>query len=258
VIRIVLLVLLLGCAPRGTPATPVRILVAANFRDCLQELADAYAGRTDQAFTISSGATGQLYAQIVAGAPCDLFFAADRERPQRLVAAGRVAPDDCRTYAVGQLALVGLGDSIQTGGAFAAMTEHALADPHAKLAIANPDLAPYGRAARQALEARGLWQRVQPQLVRGQNVNQAWQFVRTGAARVGLVSVAQLVAAERAGEARVLGTRFRVPADLHEAIVQQVAVLDDAPAAAREFLAFVFGPDGERIRLEFGYGVAPE
>lgn len=258
-IRAVVLAVLISFVPRGASAAPVRILVAANFRTCLQELTEAFATETRQTFTISSGATGQLYAQIVSGAPCDLFFAAGQERPRLLVDAGRARAGDCLTYALGELALVGLAATpAATDGSIAAAITRALRDPRAKLAIANPQLAPYGRAAQQALTAAGLWDQVQPQLVRGQSINQAWQFVRAGAAQLGFVSVAQVRAAERVGQAASLGTRLDVPATLHAPIVQQVVLLTGAPRAAREFLEFVLGPEGRRIRRECGYGVPPE
>ena len=259
VFKILVLLLLIGGAPRGANGAEVRILVAANFRDCLQELADVYAQRTGQTFKISSGSSGQLYAQIMTGAPCDLFFAADTVRPRRLVEEGRVEAKDRLTYAVGQLVLAGRGiDPAAGGSTIAFAVDHVLLQKNAKLAIANPELAPYGRAAQQVLESCDRWEPAQAHLVRGQNVGQTWQFLESGAAQLGFVSLAQVLAAERRGDNFRLGTKILVHQSLHDPIEQQVVVLKAASTEARKFLAYVLGLEGKAIRLEFGYRMPPE
>jgi len=259
VFKILVLLLLIGGAPRLANGAEVRILVATNFRDCLQELADVYAQQTGQSFKISSGSSGQLFAQIVAGAPCDLFFAAGTVRPQRLVNEGRAAAKDRLTYAIGQLVLAGRGVDPAAGGSTIAFAiDHVLLQSNTKLAIANPELAPYGRAARQVLKSYDRWEPAQAHLVRGQNVGQTWQFLASGAAQLGFVSLAQVLAAERTGNGFRLGTKILVHRSLHDPIEQQVVVLKAASTEARNFLAYVLGPEGKAIRLEYGYRISPE
>ncbi|VAX02818.1 Molybdenum ABC transporter, substrate-binding protein ModA, partial [hydrothermal vent metagenome] len=113
---------------------------------------------------------------------------------------------------------------------------------------ANPKLAPYGRAAQQVLEARGLWQTLRPRMVRGENVGQALQFVHSGNAELGFVALSQI---QRPGQA-VTGSHWLVPEDLYAPVVQQAVLLTDNPLAA-DFLHFVQGTEGRDITRSFGY-----
>jgi len=254
---LVILLTVLTIMPRGVFAEPVRIMVAANFKDCLTELADRHTARTGQEILLSSGATGMLFAQITAGAPCHIFFAADAERPWRLVAAGLASLESQVTYAVGRLVLWNPhADATATDINTALDTAQFAAGHH--LALANPLHAPYGRAAQQTLQAAGRWDAVQPHLVKGQSVGQTWQFVYTGAARLGFVSLAQIRAAERADPTASLGLVFIVPTGLHDLIVQRAVLMSGAPPAAARFLAFVQSAEAVGVVREFGYEVPTE
>lgn len=226
-------------------AAELQVAVAANFQRTLAEIAERFAEHTGHRLLLSSGSTGKHYAQIRHGAPFDLFFAADRERPRRLEREGLGVPGTRFSYALGRLVLWsprsglvdGRGEVLRTG-------------EFRHLAIANPRLAPYGRAAKELLQARGLWQALQPRLVRGENIAQAYQFVRSGSAELGLIALAQLPGDEPGPQ----GSRWLVPADLHAPIEQQALLLRDSPAG-RALLEFVRGPVGAAIIRDRGYAV---
>src|SRR6185503_13564172 len=192
----------------------------------------------------SSGSTGGHYAQIKNGAPFEAFFSADAERPRLLEAEGIAVPGSRFLYAIGRVALwssrAGYVDAdgkvLETGD-------------FRHLAIANPELAPYGAAAREVLMARGLWGRLQPRLVTSQDIGQAYGFVKTGNAELGFVAWAQLK--QPSGE--VAGSYWLVPESLHEPIEQEAVLLRDVPAA-RALMEFVKSPEAREIIRSHGYG----
>ncbi|HFD78780.1 MAG TPA: molybdate ABC transporter substrate-binding protein [Gammaproteobacteria bacterium] len=230
--------------PSGLAAAAgIRIAVASNFAPTLHDIAARFHAHHGDEVTLVTGSTGKLYAQIVNGAPVDAFFAADSERPQRLEAQRLARAGSRFTYALGRLVLwsprEGLVDA--AGAVLQRGNFH-------HLAIANPRLAPYGRAARQLLEQLGLWDKLAPRLIRGENIGQAFQFVHGGHAELGLVAAAQLVRS-RAG-----GSRWRPPSSLYAPIRQQAVQLTDSPAT-RDFLAFTRGEEARRLIAEQGYGL---
>lgn len=233
------------------PAAEIRIAVAGNFAGCLQALAPAYEAASGDRLVSSSASTGKLFAQIRAGAPFDVFLAADAERPQRLEAEGLAVPGSRFTYAVGRLVLWGAGLDAAAPEDWLAVLD---GTGFAHLALANPRLAPYGRAAREALTAAGRWEALQPRLVLGENVGQTFQFAATGAAELGLVAWSQIRGQQRRGEA-VGGRWWLVPAAGHAPIVQQAVLLTAAAdtAAARRFLDYLCGPEARILLAEFGY-----
>lgn len=227
----------------GGRAEDVRVAVAANFADTLRELGKAFEARTPHRLVVSVGSTGKLYAQILHGAPFDLFLAADAKRPRLLEEAGGGVRGTRATYAVGRLVLWVPG-------------RDALEDPRgwiregdwSHLALANPRLAPYGRAARQVLAHLGVWERLGPRLVRGENVGQTYQFVATGAAQGGFVALSQL---RRPGQP-VEGTTWLVPPELHDPVEQQVLLIRERPGA-RAFLEYLLGPEARGPIEAYGY-----
>lgn len=226
-------------------ADTIRVAVASNFADPLRPIARRFEAGTGHTVILSPGSTGKLFAQIVNGAPFDVFLAADTERPARLERDGVAVPGSRSTYAVGRLILWSprpgyvdeRGAVLETG-----RFRH--------LAIANPKLAPYGKAAREVLEARGLWAALQGRLVRGENIGQAFQFVNSGNAELGLVAYAQV---RRPGHP-VAGFGWLVPQSLHAPIAQQAVLLKDRDAA-RAFLAFLRSEAATEILRGFGYGI---
>jgi molybdate transport system substrate-binding protein len=233
----------------GAPAAradTVLVAVATNFVAALDTLEPAFTAQTGHALNRAAGATGQLYAQIVSGAPFDVLLAADQERPTRLAAEGLGAAASQFTYAQGQLVLFG-----PTAPERIAQGLNGLADASLRrLAIANPLLAPYGLAAQQTLEQLGLWQTLQPKLVRGENIGQALTLVVTGNAELGFVAGSQVLDAPAA---QIL----RVPASYYDPIRQDAILLTraaDRPAAL-SFMAFLHSAAARELIERAGYTV---
>ena len=216
--------------------------MAANFTAAGREIAAAFEDATGDTALLSFGSTGQLYAQIVQGAPFDVFLAADQERPERAEREGLAVSGSRRTYAVGRLVLFSAEAGRVTG-------PDALRDPGLRrIALANPALAPYGRAALEVAEALGMADILRNRQVIGANVSQAHQFVRTGNAELGFLALSQV--ARTSG-----GSRWLVPEDLHTPIRQQAVLLEagrDNPAAGR-FLDFLGSATARKILRRHGY-----
>lgn len=246
IIRPVLLGLALGCWVLPASAERITVAVAANFTVTMNALVEAFERDGDHTVVVASGSTGKHYAQILHGAPFDVFLAADSERPALLEANGQAVAGSRVTYAVGRLALWSPDpDLVDPRG------EVLGTDRFHRLAIANPRLAPYGEAARQVLVELGLYQDLRAKLVQGENIGQAYQFVHSGAAELGLVAYAQL---HRPGvEPR--GSFWLVPRQLHQPLLQQAVILEDSPAA-RALLAFLQSRQAQRIIQDFGYDIA--
>ncbi len=240
--RLVALLLLMMSA--GVSADRVRVAVASNFRPTLDALVQAFESGSEHRVEVVSGSTGKLYAQIVQGAPFDLLLAADAERPRRLEAEGRIRPGSRFTYAIGRLVLWS-PDPQRVDGEGRVLKQ----GDFRYLAIANPKLAPYGRAARQLLQAMGLWPDLQGRLLRGENIAQAYHFVASGNAELGFVAWSQLRGPAGRGEE---GSWWLPTGNLHDPIEQQLVLLSDR-AGARAFHAFLAGAEAERIIESHGY-----
>lgn len=243
VLRLFALSLALGFALGLRPASAdeVRVSVAANFLATAETLGEAFERETGHRLVLSSGSTGTLFAQIQAGAASDVFLAADAERPQALAAAGRA--EDRFVYAVGRLALVGSALSDPAHGDEALRT-----GSFRTLALATPASAPYGRAAQEALQRLGHWDRLQGRLVFGQSVSQAHQLVRSGGAELGFVAWSQAKAADEPA--------WLVPAYFHTPLRQEAVLLTKAPAAAA-FWAFLRTPSAQSLIARAGYDLPP-
>lgn len=230
---LLLIAAIAGCGDAGRPE-PLRVAVASNFAATLDTLAAAWRASGGGPLEAVPGATGVLATQIRNGAPFDVFLAADARRPDLLAAEG-TAVDSAFVYALGTLVL--------WTPAAAAAGHGALTDL-GRLAVANPEVAPYGIAAMQTLAGLGLLEELAPRLVRGANVAQAFQFAATGNADAAMVAASQVLSQS--------GGRWEVPADLHEPIVQKAVLVRDG-ASARAFLAFLRGPAAREIIRRHGY-----
>ncbi len=222
---------------------PLRIAAASDLQNVLPILAGRFTQRNKVEVTLTFGASGQLTEQIKQGAPFDVFLAANQAFVKNLAAARLVRPDSVRQYARGTLVL-----AVHPGSSRVVSGLPDLAKPEVKrIAIANPATAPYGAAAKQALERSGLWASIEPKLVRAESVRQALQFVETGNAEAGFASHANA----RTAKVRVV----EVDPELYDPIVQALGVIaeskrgDDAEAFAR----FVLGDEGQRILAEYGF-----
>ena len=207
-------------------AETVHVAIAANFTAVAEELAPLFAAATGHEVIYSFGATGLLYAQIVQGAPFEVFLAADTARPAQAVAEGFAVEGSVFTYAIGALALYSPSLDLSDGAAVLA------AGQFDKLAIADPATAPYGRAAIQVIEALGLGDAIAPKLVTGENISQALQFTQSGNAALGFVAAGQVI-----GRPGV----WLVPIDLYEPIRQDAVLLKAGQAnpAAAAFIDFL-------------------
>ncbi|BCO32720.1 molybdate-binding periplasmic protein ModA [Thiohalobacter sp. COW1] len=230
--------------PLPATADTLTLAVASNFARPMQALVEAYEAEHPHRVRLSIGSTGKLYAQIRHGAPFDAFFAADRERPQRLESEGLAVSGSRFTYAVGRLVLWSPepGRIVAAGKALGR-------DDYAHLAIANPRLAPYGLAARQALAEMGLWGHVQSRLVRGENIGQTFHFVSSGHAELGFVALSQLP--RNAGNA-ISGSHWVVPASLYDPIEQQAVRLSES-TATRDFMRFMRSEQARTLIHGYGY-----
>lgn len=240
--RAAALALLLIAATISAHAGEVRVAVAANFTDAAKEIGAAFDAATGHHAVFSFASTGQLYIQIAGGAPFDVFLAADQARPQKAVTDGLGDPDHRFTYARGRLALYSREAGLVTG------PESLDTGDLGKLAIANPQTAPYGAAALQALTHLGRLERFTGEMVQGTNIAQTYQFVATGNARLGFVAASQIAGHED-------GSRWIVPDHLHDAIAQDAVLLKAAADqdAALAFLAFLKGPQALAILQKYGY-----
>lgn len=231
-----------GAAQAGS----IQVAVASNFLVPLNEIAAAFTSEHAVEVRVSSGATGKHYAQIVNGAPFDVFLAADQARPQRLVDEGLAVDESLFTYAQGRLVL--------WAGAGQPLSEDGLAglDPAAvrRFGIANPRTAPYGAAAQQALKRLGLEQALADRLVYAENVTQVLQFLATGNVTHVLVA-----ASHTSMKGKPDGDWVLVPADLHDPIRQDAVLLERAAdnVAAVEFLAFLKEEQAKEILARYGY-----
>jgi molybdate transport system substrate-binding protein len=230
--RCTALLLLLFVSPLWAKE-PVRVAVAANFKQTLQQITTRYEAQTGRRVTLSSASTGVLYNQIVHGAPFDLFFAADRETPEKLVSLG-TAVSGTFCYARGSLVLAG-GDG----------TLAQLANPQLSLAIANPVTAPYGVAAMQVLAREEFKPGDTRKLVRGNNIVQAYQFWYSGAVDLALVP-----------RALAPDTATPIPQSWHQALEQHAVVLmhNDAVDA---YLDWIRSDTVRSLITEAGYEPCP-
>ena len=238
----IFLILLLADAVRADD--PLTVAVASNFARSAAELASQFEGETGITVRLSNGSTGKLYAQIVNGAPFDLFLAADSERPAKLEESGLAVAGSRFTYARGRLALWSAKfddchDALRAGG---------------WIALANPETAPYGRAAREYLHAAGFWDDVKDRIAYGENVMQAMQFAAVGNADTGVVAQSVLD-----GPYTPDGKcTWAVPQELHEPIEQQAVLLAKArdDTRALRLIAFLQSDTALGIIERHGYEVS--
>ncbi len=244
---------LLSAFPRATPASErtLSVATAANLKSAMEELRNGFeAEHPGTTVSITLGASGAFVAQIRNGAPFDVFFSADAEYPRQLAESGLGRREDLAVYAIGKLVVwVPRGSPIDLAGKGVA----AVADPAVKkLAIANPALAPYGRAAQAALEAAGVAAAVKDRLVLGQDASQTAHFARSGAADAAFIPLSIALSPELRD-----GKTFTVPPSTYPRLDQAAIVLSGArdPELARELLRFVTGAKGRAILAACGYAL---
>ncbi|WP_130471985.1 molybdate ABC transporter substrate-binding protein [Candidatus Magnetaquicoccus inordinatus] len=240
-----LLLLLFGNTLLG--AATLQVAVASNFTAPAQRLAERFAQESGEQAVLSFASTAKLYAQISNGAPFDCFLAADAESADKLLRAGRAVAGSRLTYALGKLLLWSAQSGYVDG-----QGERLRRGDFAHLALADPRLAPYGRAAVEVLRALGLLESLQSKWVLGENIAQTHQFVATGNAELGFVALAQ----QFEGGALNKGSAWLVPEELYQPI-RQVAVLlergKENPAALA-WMRFLQTEQARAIIRSYGYG----
>lgn len=252
-----LLALLAACGPEPAAEAPlaegagektqgaaavVTVAAASDLAVAFGELADLFRDRHGMEARVVLGSTGLLARQIAQGAPFDVFFAANQSFVDELIAAGHGTAETRALYARGRIVTwVPTGSAPRELGALRG-------ERFARIAIANPEHAPYGLAARQALEASGLWTDLLPRIVYGENVNQTLQLVTSGNVEVGIVALS-LALARRDGDWAL------IDGDLHEPIDQALVMTSAAqnPAGARAFVNLVSSPEGRAIMRRYGF-----
>ena len=244
-------VLVTGCGTSSDSPSkpePLRIAAASDLRTVLPKLIEAFSRNHAIAIEPTFGASGQLAQQIRQGAPFDLFLAANRKFVADLAASGDVRTETVHDYARGTLVL-----AVHDSSAPIVKNLADLARPEVqRIALANPDLAPYGLAGKQVLERSKLWDVVQPRLAQSETVAQALQFVRTGNAEVGFVGKAI---------ADVPGVRtIAIDESLYDPLIQGLGVITRSKntAEAEEFAQFLQSAEGQSILREAGFGPPSE
>jgi molybdate transport system substrate-binding protein len=239
-----------GFYPQDKPSAPeLTVAAAADLSSALKDVADGFEKKTGVKVRLSFGASGALTQQIQNGAPFDVFFSADMEYPQQLIAAGAADGASLYQYAIGKLVLWVPEDSPLD-------VEHKgmdiLLDPTVKkIAIANPQHAPYGRAAAAALKHAGLYDRVADRLVMGENISQAAQFVESGNAQAGFVALAHAIAPAMQGK----GKYWVVPAEDYPPLAQGVVVLSRSQhkKEAADFLDYIKTKEASEVLKKYGF-----
>jgi molybdate transport system substrate-binding protein len=247
--RKVLIVLILAVVSRSvTSAQQINIAAAADLNYALRELAHRFEQKTGDKVNLSFGASGNLYSQITNGAPFDLFFSADEEYPKNLVAAGIAEGPSLKTYAIGHLVLWVPNSSALDP---AELQMQLLTQPSVKrIAVANPQHAPYGRAAMAAIEHYDLKDKVASKLVFGESVSQAAQFVQSGNAQVGLIAMSLAMSPTMLAA----GKYWELPSDAYREFRQAAVLIASSKQkkAAASFLDFVLSSEGAAVFKQFG------
>jgi molybdate transport system substrate-binding protein len=241
-----LLLPLSACGSAQTPtAAPVELTVAAaaDLQFAFTEIGELFEMETGNEVTFSFGSTGQLAQQIENGAPFDLFAAANISFVDDLAKKNLVLSDTVALYARGRIVLAVNRES----GISAVTLQDLLSDKITHIAIANPEHAPYGVAAKEALQSAGVWEQIQSKIVYGENVRQTLQFIQTGDAQAGIVALSVANVPEV--------TWALLDNSLHNPLDQALAVVSSSPHAdvAREFAAFINGETGRPIMQKYGF-----
>lgn len=225
------------------------IAAAADLRFAVTELAAAFKADTGKDVKLSFGSTGNFATQIRQGAPFQMFMAADQKFIADLHNDG-FTRDEGALYAEGRIVLIAPhGSALRPDEALDNLAAMLQAGRITRFAIANPEHAPYGLRAEEALKHRGLWEKVQPHLVLGENVSQAAQFALSGNAQGGIIAYSLALAPE----VRAQGEFALIPHDWHEPLLQRMALLKNAGPVAEGFYAYMKTPKAREIMKSFGF-----
>ncbi|MDT8853769.1 molybdate ABC transporter substrate-binding protein [Paracoccaceae bacterium Fryx2] len=243
-----LLALLPGQTVLAQAKAPV-IAAAADLKFAVTEIAAAFEAETGNRVEVTFGSTGNFATQIREGAPFQMYMAADETYVAALAAEG-LTRDEGALYGQGRIVMmVPHGSPLTADGTLESLKAALEAGRITHFAIANPDHAPYGVRAMEALQHKGIWEAVQPRLVLGENVSQAAQFATSGDAQGGIIAYSLALAAD----VSKLGTYELIPADWHQPLNQRMVLLKSAGPVAEEFYTFVNAPAAREIMKKYGF-----
>ncbi|MGH9773529.1 MAG: molybdate ABC transporter substrate-binding protein [Candidatus Acidiferrales bacterium] len=229
----------------------LRIAAAADLRYAFEELRVKFEKKTGIDIVLTYGSSGDFYSQLAEGAPFDLFFSADLEYAKKLDAQQLTEPGSLDRYAIGRIVLwIPENSPIDV----ARLQMNALLDPSVrKIAVANPEHAPYGRAAVAAIKHSGLYEKISDKFVFGENISQTAQFVESGNAQIGVIALSLAVAPAMQGK----GAYWKIPGDFYEPIQQGAVIMKSSPnkASARAFLDFLQSADGKEAMRRYGFEI---
>ena len=241
-----LLISTLGCHRRGNEPVVVRVSAAADLSVAFEEVGKQFRAKTGIETQFTFGATGLLAGQIDHGAPADVFAAADTRFVDEVVKSGHCDGSTVAHYGTGRIVMWSKADGTPPPSRIEELT-----DPRFKrIAIANPEAAPYGRAARQALQRLGLWDQLSSRVIIAENVRQALQYAETGNVDVAIVAKSLAVTESN-------GTTVLIPDSAYDALDQALVVCGTGDAAARgkQFAKFVQSAEGHEILARYGFSM---
>ncbi|MDO9118154.1 MAG: molybdate ABC transporter substrate-binding protein [Nitrospira sp.] len=248
-IRFILTVILcIGAGVNGVFAEEITIAAASDLNFAMKDLVAEYEKIAGHQVKLSLGSSGNFYAQIQNGAPFDLYFSADIGYPRKLEEAGLTVSGSLYRYAVGRIVLwAGTASRLDVSKGLDVLREPGIK----KIAIANPKHAPYGRAAVAAMESSRVYESVREKLILGENISQAAQFIESGACEIGIIALSLALSPAMSGK----GAYWEIPAEAYPPLEQGAVILKQSrnQEAARRFLEFLKGPQGQDIMRRYGF-----
>lgn len=237
-------------AGRGLLAQTVPTIAAASdLKFALEEVAALFEKDVGQKLRMVFGSSGNFYTQIMQGAPFHLFMSADQDFVYKLTEAGKTL-DEGRIYAKGRIGImVPTHSPLKADGRFKDLAVALYDGRLQKFAIANPEHAPYGKRAEEALRKAGLWDAIRPKLVLAENISQAAQFATSGSAQGGIIAQS-LALSPAIGK---LGSFDLIPEDWHQPLIQRMALMKDAPAVVKSFYDYLSQPTAQAVMSRFGF-----
>jgi molybdate transport system substrate-binding protein len=238
---------LLVARPAGAQAVPT-VAAASDLKFALEEVAVRFE-KSGHKLRLVFGSSGNFYSQLLQGAPFQMFMSADESYVLRLADAGKTL-DRGRLYALGRIGLiVPNGSPLKADGDLVDLAA-ALKDGRLqKFAIANPEHAPYGARAREALQRAGLWDAIRPRLVLGENISQTAQFATSGSAQGGIIALSLA----RAPSLAALGRFALIPESWHAPLKQRMVLMKDAPPPLRAFYDYIGTPAAQDVMVRYGF-----
>jgi molybdate transport system substrate-binding protein len=244
-----LLLVLPSAHPGAQPASVPTLAAAADLQFAVPEIARRFQAQTGLSVKLSFGSSGNFYQQIARGAPFELFMSADEGFVYKLADAGRTE-DRGVLYAVGRIVVIAPhGSSLKADASLEGLARALKEKRIRRFAIANPEHAPYGRAAEQALRKLKLWDALKAHLVFGENVSQAAQFATSGSAEGGIIAYSLALAPA----VSKLGSFALLPEDLHDPLRQRMVLVKGAGETAKRFYDYIQGPSAREVLKRYGF-----